>query len=240
MGHAGVVAVTSLALEARIARARASRWCFAIKSLHLAARLERGDRAWRIGHHQFRHRRRAGAASGCRRLHRRLRRQRRRRAVIRHRPRLGATPVAGDPQGHPRRGRRLRCAGGNAGAQGAAARRDAALSPSTWNCISPHAWRSRTAFPSPSAASSSTPRIAPCRRRPPSACAPDGTPDLRAVIRSLLRNPTQLPDLIRTARDAEVAESALFRARQHLGAGLGIAEERGVAEEQGVPPYAVA
>jgi adenosylhomocysteine nucleosidase len=81
------------------------------------------------------------------------------------------------------------------------------------------------------------------RTLPPAAAVglrPDGTPDLRAVIRSLLRYPTQLPDLIRTARDAEVAESALFRARQHLGAGLGIADADGDAEIEGAAAFAVA
>ena len=81
------------------------------------------------------------------------------------------------------------------------------------------------------------------RTLPPAAAVglrADGTPDVRAVIRSLLRNPAQLPDLIRTARDAEVAERALLWARRHLGAGLGIAEEPSVAEEQGIPAYAVA
>ena len=82
------------------------------------------------------------------------------------------------------------------------------------------------------------------RTLPPAAAVglrPDGTPDLRAVIRSLLRYPTQLPDLIRTARDAEVAESALFRARQHLGAGLGIAEVRaGRGSTKAPPAFAVA
>ena len=64
------------------------------------------------------------------------------------------------------------------------------------------------------------------RTLPPAAAVglrPDGTPDLRAVLGSLLRNPLQLPDLIRTARDAEIAESELFRVRQYLGHGLGIA-----------------
>ena len=68
----------------------------------------------------------------------------------------------------------------------------------------------------------------------------DGTPDVRAVLRSLLRNPRQLPDLIRTARDAEVAERALLWARRHLGDGLGIAEEQSIPEEPGIPAYAVA
>jgi hopanoid-associated phosphorylase len=81
------------------------------------------------------------------------------------------------------------------------------------------------------------------RTLPPAAAVglrADGTPDVRAVMRSLLRNPRQLLDLIRTARDAEVAERALLWARNHLGAGLGISKEQSVPEEPGIPAYAVA
>ena len=48
----------------------------------------------------------------------------------------------------------------------------------------------------------------------------DGTPDLRAVFRSVARQPTQLPLLVRTALDAYAARRALHRGRQRLGAGL--------------------
>ena len=49
----------------------------------------------------------------------------------------------------------------------------------------------------------------------------DGTPDVLAVLRSVMRNPSQLPALARTALDARVAEAALIRGRRLLGAGLG-------------------
>jgi adenosylhomocysteine nucleosidase len=49
----------------------------------------------------------------------------------------------------------------------------------------------------------------------------DGTPDVLAVLRSVLRQPGQLPDLLRTARDARIAEKALRLARKELGTGLG-------------------
>ena len=48
----------------------------------------------------------------------------------------------------------------------------------------------------------------------------DGTPDVVAVLRSVMRNPGQLPALARTALDARVAEQALSRGRRLLGAGL--------------------
>lgn len=50
---------------------------------------------------------------------------------------------------------------------------------------------------------------------------PDGTPDVFAVIRSVLKMPGQLPDLIRTAIDARIAEQALSLGRKRLGVGLG-------------------
>jgi hopanoid-associated phosphorylase len=62
------------------------------------------------------------------------------------------------------------------------------------------------------------------RALPPAAAVglrEDGSPDVSAVLRSLLRRPAQLGDLLRTARDARVAENALRRARRELGAGLG-------------------
>jgi hypothetical protein len=49
----------------------------------------------------------------------------------------------------------------------------------------------------------------------------DGTADVRAVLRSLARQPSQLPALARTALDARVAAAALRRGRRLLGAGLG-------------------
>src|SRR4030088_2242521 len=50
---------------------------------------------------------------------------------------------------------------------------------------------------------------------------PDGTPDVLAVFRSVAKQPSQLPALIRTAVDARIAGAALRRGRRQLGAGLG-------------------
>jgi hopanoid-associated phosphorylase len=49
----------------------------------------------------------------------------------------------------------------------------------------------------------------------------DGTADVLAVLRSVVRQPSQLPALTRTALDARTAASALRRGRRLLGAGLG-------------------
>jgi len=49
----------------------------------------------------------------------------------------------------------------------------------------------------------------------------DGTADVFAVLRSVMRQPSQLPALTRTALDARTAASALRRGRRLLGAGLG-------------------
>ncbi len=56
---------------------------------------------------------------------------------------------------------------------------------------------------------------------------PDGRVDVAAVLRSLARDPRQLPDLIRTARDARAAFAGLFRCRQLLGAHFGLAVDLG-------------
>ncbi len=61
------------------------------------------------------------------------------------------------------------------------------------------------------------------RSLPPAALVglrPDGTPDVGAVFRSVVRQPGQLPALVRTARDARIARDALRRGRGLLGAGL--------------------
>jgi adenosylhomocysteine nucleosidase len=50
---------------------------------------------------------------------------------------------------------------------------------------------------------------------------PDGTADIAAVFRSVLKQPGQIPDLVRTALDARIARAALCAGRQMLGAGLG-------------------
>ena len=50
----------------------------------------------------------------------------------------------------------------------------------------------------------------------------DGTPDVPAVLRSVLQQPGQLPNLIRVARDHHVARRALLSGRkQGFGIGLG-------------------
>jgi adenosylhomocysteine nucleosidase len=62
------------------------------------------------------------------------------------------------------------------------------------------------------------------RPLPPAALVglrPDGTADVGAVFRSVLAQPSQLPALVRTALDARTASAALRRGRRMLGAGLG-------------------
>lgn len=62
------------------------------------------------------------------------------------------------------------------------------------------------------------------RMLPPAAAVglrEDGTPDVLAVFRSVLQKPSQLPGLIRTALDARIAWRALRLGREQLGAGLG-------------------
>jgi hopanoid-associated phosphorylase len=62
------------------------------------------------------------------------------------------------------------------------------------------------------------------RTLPPAArvgMRPDGAMDLPAVWRSLLREPFQLPALIRTGLEAEWSFRALFRGCHRLGPGLG-------------------
>lgn len=62
------------------------------------------------------------------------------------------------------------------------------------------------------------------RTLPPAAkvgMRPDGMMDLPAVWRSLLREPFQLPALIRTGLEAESSFRALFRGCHRLGPGLG-------------------
>jgi adenosylhomocysteine nucleosidase len=49
----------------------------------------------------------------------------------------------------------------------------------------------------------------------------DGSVDLKGVLGSLLRNPSQLPTLVQNAVDARTAFRALSRGRRLLGAGLG-------------------
>lgn len=49
----------------------------------------------------------------------------------------------------------------------------------------------------------------------------DGTPDVPGVFRSVCRNPGQIPDLMRIAVDAYIARRALRAGRKRLGEGLG-------------------
>jgi len=48
----------------------------------------------------------------------------------------------------------------------------------------------------------------------------DGTPDVVAVVRSLIRQPRQVFALLRVVADARAARTALFQGRQRLGVGL--------------------
>jgi adenosylhomocysteine nucleosidase len=62
------------------------------------------------------------------------------------------------------------------------------------------------------------------RTLPPAATVglrPDGTTDVLAIFRSVWQNPSQLPDLTRTAFDACIARRALRLGREQLGVGLG-------------------
>ena len=46
---------------------------------------------------------------------------------------------------------------------------------------------------------------------------PDGSVDLLAILRSLARDPRQVPQLVRTGLDSRRAFAALLRSRQRLG-----------------------
>ena len=48
----------------------------------------------------------------------------------------------------------------------------------------------------------------------------DGTPDPLAVLRSVMRQPSQIPALLRVIADAKAARAALFRGRKRLTADL--------------------
>ena len=61
------------------------------------------------------------------------------------------------------------------------------------------------------------------RNLPPAALLslrPDGNPDVAAVLRSVVEQPLQLPDLMRLALDATIARAALRRGRALLGPAL--------------------
>jgi adenosylhomocysteine nucleosidase len=54
------------------------------------------------------------------------------------------------------------------------------------------------------------------------AMRPNGTTDIIAMIRSVIRRPQELPALLRTALDARAARATLMRGRQVLGPSLGL------------------
>lgn len=54
----------------------------------------------------------------------------------------------------------------------------------------------------------------------------DGTIDIAAMLRLLVRNPRELPAILRTAFDARAARAALQRGRQILGPSLGLPNVR--------------
>ncbi len=67
------------------------------------------------------------------------------------------------------------------------------------------------------------------RGLPPAALvglAPEGIPDLGAVLRSVMEKPSQLPDLVRLAIDATIARAALRRGRALLGPSLAFPESQ--------------
>jgi hopanoid-associated phosphorylase len=53
---------------------------------------------------------------------------------------------------------------------------------------------------------------------------PDGTPDLAAVLKSLASQPSQFPDLLRTALATRRAMSGLLRCHRLVGPGLGFVD----------------
>jgi hopanoid-associated phosphorylase len=61
----------------------------------------------------------------------------------------------------------------------------------------------------------------------------DGTPDLKGVLRSVARQPGQLPLLLRVAADARASRAALLRGRLRLGTGLGFPAARAMQLEAG-------
>src|SRR5262249_42556121 len=54
------------------------------------------------------------------------------------------------------------------------------------------------------------------------AMRPDGTTDIAAMARLLMKNPWDLPAILRTAFDARAARATLRRGRQLLGPRLGL------------------
>jgi adenosylhomocysteine nucleosidase len=67
------------------------------------------------------------------------------------------------------------------------------------------------------------------RALPPAALvatSPQGTVDVRAVVRSLIRHPKQVPTLFRLALDSWAARQALVPSRRFLGPNLGLPDMR--------------
>src|SRR5260370_4775401 len=62
----------------------------------------------------------------------------------------------------------------------------------------------------------------------------DGTPDVIAVLRSLARQPRQLPALARAALDARIAATAFRRGRPRPGPGLGFPYFEGLPLDPGL------
>jgi hopanoid-associated phosphorylase len=60
------------------------------------------------------------------------------------------------------------------------------------------------------------------------AMRPNGTTDIAAMLRFIMRRPHQLPALFRTALDARAARASLLRGRQLLGPGLGLPQLQSV------------
>lgn len=56
------------------------------------------------------------------------------------------------------------------------------------------------------------------------AMRPNGTTDILAMVRQVMRQPRELPALMRTALDARAARATLVRGRRLLGPGLGLAD----------------
>lgn len=56
------------------------------------------------------------------------------------------------------------------------------------------------------------------------AMRPNGTTDILAMVKQVMRQPKELPALMRTALDARAARATLVRGRRLLGPGLGLAD----------------
>jgi hopanoid-associated phosphorylase len=75
-------------------------------------------------------------------------------------------------------------------------------------------------------------------RLPPAALVglgADGTADAGAVFRSVLQQPSQFPDLVRIALYAGIARAALYGGRRRLGVGLGFPHFETAPSNMGMP-----